>query len=964
MGLNSGSGQGNDENKARIFAAVIGFLAGAMVGEFPGALAGGLVGFFIGAAITRANRVPALERSAARLRQELAELQDRLKALEARPAPPMTAEPAPASESLAPMTAPMTAARPAVRDTDAPTLAEAEPAPAAAPAIAPLAAPKPHAQDEFEPQHPASQPLPRSERFERMELSLPEMPRFNPFEAARAWLLGGNTLVRAGAVVLFFGLAFLVKFATEHTRIPVEFRYLGIGITAIALLSLGWRLRDKRPGYAMALQGLAVAILYLTTFAAYRLHGLLPGSLAFGLLVALCLLSAALAVLQDAKSMAVMGICGGFLAPILASSGGGSHIALFSYYALLNGGILAIAWFKAWRALNVLGFLFTFGVGAAWGNHHYHDGLFASTEAFLILFFLLYLTLSLLYARRRKAELSEFGAVTIAGERVDYVDGTLIFGTPLLAFGLQYLMVRDMAYGGAFSALALGALYLPLAVILYRRGGEDMRLLVESFLALGVVFASLAIPLGLDAQWTSAAWAVEGAGILWVSLRQNRRLGQAFGLLLQLGAGLVFADAILEGRIPSSPFNSEALGALLLAAAGFVSGLLLHRAAIRDEGNRVLRLVSRVCLAGSLAWWGYAGASEIERLTVFYDLSAHLLFAAGSAALLLFARKRLLWSDAGMASLLLLPLLLLISLEALALLPHPAARLGWLAWPAALAMLALVLHRQEGEDAAAKILSLCHVLSLWLFAGLATWQTWWAFSELGGPGSAWPVLGWALSPLTLLALLSREEVGRRWPVVTFPRAYGAGAVPLALGLWAWVFFSNAASNGSAAPLPYVPLLNPLDLANAGALLVLLVWLRRVLPQAGLNPRQSLQLMAAGLGSTAFVWLNGVLLRSLHHWAGLPFDLGLMLQSTLVQAALSLFWALLALGLMLTATRAGLRPVWLTGGVLMGAVVVKLFLVDLSRVGTIERIVSFIGVGLLLLVLGYFSPVPPRQEQKP
>ena len=104
----------------------------------------------------------------------------------------------------------------------------------------------------------------------------------------------------------------------------------------------------------------------------------------------------------------------------------------------------------------------------------------------------------------------------------------------------------------------------------------------------------------------------------------------------------------------------------------------------------------------------------------------------------------------------------------------------------------------------------------------------------------------------------------------------------------------------------------------------------------------------------------MLLRTLHHWVGIPFRLEQMLQSTLVQACLSLFWTTLALGAMLFATRRSLRPLWLVGGALLAVVVVKLFLVDLSRVGTVERIVSFIGVGLLLLVIGYFAPVPPKR----
>jgi len=89
----------------------------------------------------------------------------------------------------------------------------------------------------------------------------------------------------------------------------------------------------------------------------------------------------------------------------------------------------------------------------------------------------------------------------------------------------------------------------------------------------------------------------------------------------------------------------------------------------------------------------------------------------------------------------------------------------------------------------------------------------------------------------------------------------------------------------------------------------------------------------------------------------------MLRSMLVQAALSLFWSVLALCTMVIATRLRMRVLWITGAALMGAVVVKLFLVDLSNIGGIERIVSFIGVGLLMLLIGYLSPVPPRAQER-
>jgi uncharacterized membrane protein len=105
-----------------------------------------------------------------------------------------------------------------------------------------------------------------------------------------------------------------------------------------------------------------------------------------------------------------------------------------------------------------------------------------------------------------------------------------------------------------------------------------------------------------------------------------------------------------------------------------------------------------------------------------------------------------------------------------------------------------------------------------------------------------------------------------------------------------------------------------------------------------------------------------LLRTMHHWHGVPWRLHALTADTAVQAAVSIFWTMLALGAMLWATRRGLRVLWFCGAVLMGVVVAKLFLVDLVRVGTVARIVSFLVVGGLMLVIGYFSPLPPKDKE--
>ena len=68
-------------------------------------------------------------------------------------------------------------------------------------------------------------------------------------------------------------------------------------------------------------------------------------------------------------------------------------------------------------------------------------------------------------------------------------------------------------------------------------------------------------------------------------------------------------------------------------------------------------------------------------------------------------------------------------------------------------------------------------------------------------------------------------------------------------------------------------------------------------------------------------------------------------------------------MMVLAHRRVQRPLWLVGAGLLGVVVVKLLLIDLSNAGGAERIIAFIAVGVLMLVVGYFAPLPPKLTPK-
>ena len=345
---------------------------------------------------------------------------------------------------------------------------------------------------------------------------------------ARGFFTTGNVVLKVGIIVIFFGVSFLLKYAAQRNMVPIEFRLMGVFVAGLITLFIGWRLRHQADNrYGLALQGAGLGILYLTVFATARLYALLPTTVSMGVMLLLVLFSALLALLQDAKSLAIFSITGGFLSPVLISTGSGSHVTLFSYYAILNGGILAIAWFKAWRELNLLGFAFTFVLSTLWASRYYRPIHFASVEPFLILFFLFYVAISILICPSSTGETQRVHRWPPGIWRppdMFYLPGVTCKGDALRP-------CPDRPGDGTL-------LCHPGHTAVATRHFTGMGMLTEAFLAMGVVFGSIAIPMALDARWTSAAWALEGGAMVWVGIRQQRLLARLFGLLLQLGSGM------------------------------------------------------------------------------------------------------------------------------------------------------------------------------------------------------------------------------------------------------------------------------------------------------------------------------------------------------------------------------------------------------------------------------------------
>ena len=979
--------------------------------------------------------------------------------------------------------------------------------PAAAASAAPLEMPQPVLPVQAAPavQPAARKTAPVQETEEELD-SEPAEPGFF------ARLLAGNLVAKAGVVILFFGVGFLLKYAYDHSILPPWTRLLGVAIASVVLFFAGRRLLEKRRLYALILMGGGFGFLYLDVFFALKWYHYIDAPIGFALFMVLGVATVLTAVRMDARALAVLGLFGAFLAPPLASTGSGSHVLLFSYYTLLNLFILAVSWFKAWRDLNLVGFGFTFVISAVWGARSYRPELFDSVEPFVVIFFVIYLAIPVLFATRQKPELKGL------------VDGTLVFGTPLAAAFMQARVVAGMGdHALAWSAGAAGVLYALLGMATRRR--EHMALLGETYIALATVFLTMTVFFALDAYPTFALWTLEGAAIVWVGLRQRRALARAFGLLLQLGAAAYFMFHYSEIARANPLFNDFIFGCVLIAVSAWLTAWLMdkHREVLSDTETGVgnlflvwgfawwfgaaihamhhglapqhfaaallifatvtlssaellgtwmgaagwpaLRRVAATHLGfivatlvlslkaghplaewGALAWplafaahfwilfrqrdegleaaeqlrelggWAvlavvasweawwlidhgqYAGAlawavggmvagwlryarperdipenTQLSRLVLLWSLVvwsaagwnwlddtwnrsalvfAALLAGAGSALLFEVAGSVARWPDLRRAAALLLPGMLAGAGALYWWRVHPFADQGLLAWPLAFGIAWLALARQEHDDLAPAA-PVQHLTLFWLLAALLVWEAHARF-ELAQVALQWQRAVWGAIPALLVLAVSRLADRDFWPFRLHAPLYRDGALwPLLLVMGLWSLYANLAAPGAAVPSFHLPILNPLDITQMLVLAAAWSWMRRSAPEYNMG-----DLIKPAFAVLAFIWVNGVALRALHYYADVPYEISAQLASILTQSTLSLLWTSCALVLMTWASRRGGRTPWTVGAVLLGVVVLKLLLNDLGNSGTVARIVSFLGVGGMLLLIGYIAPLPP------
>jgi len=132
-----------------------------------------------------------------------------------------------------------------------------------------------------------------------------------------------------------------------------------------------------------------------------------------------------------------------------------------------------------------------------------------------------------------------------------------------------------------------------------------------------------------------------------------------------------------------------------------------------------------------------------------------------------------------------------------------------------------------------------------------------------------------------------------------------------------------------------------------------MWMLSLQVKSGLDKGIVAVLMVLSL-----LWLSSyIVLRALHVYLGTPFNELALWQDGTVQLSLTLLWVSLAFMTMSLASHKQLRSVWILGGSILVIVTLKLVLFDLSHIGTLTRVISFLGAGFVMLMIAYIAPIP-------
>ncbi len=506
-----------------------------------------------------------------------------------------------------------------------------QPAPPPIAAPPPPFPPPPPAKDTFTPSPVSAAQRVISAQAPRPPLSAPpELPHAD-LEA----LIGGRWFNRIGIIALLFAVSYFLKLAFDNHWIgPAGRVTIGILLGALMLPWSQWLLSRGYSYFAEGIAGLGEATLFVSVWAGCQYYTLFSRGTGFAALVLVTIVMAALALWRDSPRVAFLSLLGGLLTPALVSSGKNEQLVLFSYLLCLGAAALFIIWHKNWQALVPLAFVGTQLYFWQWYDSFYRRaGFLASTLVFATLFFFLYAVLPIVRALRQL----ELRAMDL-----------LLAFFNALAYGatLYALLWPEDRWPLTLLFLALAAAHLLVTTLLEESGPRTSELprMVYTFLA--VSFVTLAIPIRLEHNNITLAFAVEGAALVWLGFRALGPLLRPVGYFLFV----ITAFRLLDQPPAAGTFLFNArFGSyvLLIACLGFSlwsgrdSSEAKHDSRPAELACLALATNFFALLAFSLEFWDFFGraAAGLDR-SFAQHLSLSILWTCYAALLLVLGIQR------------------------------------------------------------------------------------------------------------------------------------------------------------------------------------------------------------------------------------------------------------------------------------------------------------------------------------
>jgi uncharacterized membrane protein len=804
-------------------------------------------------------------------------------------------------------------------------------------------------------------------------------------------LIGGSWFNWIGIIAVTFGVAFFLKFAFDKQWIGPSARVSISVLVGISLLYVGERLRRRGlKAYAYILSGGGLLILYLSDYAAYNFYHLIPQVLAFLLMAAVTTTAVLLSVRLNALPVAILGLVGGFLTPVLLSTGVDNEIGLFTYVALLDAGVLAVAYFKRWRSLDFLSFAGTMAITIAWALKFYEHEKVWTTLVFLSIFFLLYSLLALFHN-------------VLPGRPTRWFDVALAIANATFYFGLSYLMLTEAGFDHttpATQALLVSIFFTQLFYMTWRWSSDD-RLLRYSYVGAAATFLSIAVAIQLELHWVTIGWSVEAFMLTWVGLRSGERAARHAAIA-------VFCVAVLHwffwdmpefayGVDPSFvPFlNRRALSSAVLVGAIAGAAWLYRRSGELNEDERelvrgffvltgnavaltLLTLDMNDYFTARLSQSGATQASlrgPIENARQFSISMLWMLYAATTLALGVLRRSALLrWGGLFLLVVAIGKVVALDSAFYAAWWHLPVFNLTFLVYGLLVAMLAFaawLYGRAPGVDEPEQP---------WLRPALIATANVLALAAL-----SLEVLGYYDRLLTSAALqglspeiVSRFQEGRLFTLALVWTIYATCA--FLVGAWrnarVWRL-GGLLLLAFTAPLVFANLVyydaawHSLVFNRTFAIFAAFVaalWLiTRTYARSGKNFPEALTvrriaivaanlLAIIALSAQAAGYYEAKIAEELSRAGGLisnEFEERLQDLALAKQLSLSVIWGLYASGLLIVGQMRRLLILRVMGLALLSLTILKAFFWDLSSLDRIYRIISFIMLGAILLVVSYF-----------